>query len=156
MFIFFMTANAFTQEKAPELLRDAVHCLVTEKEGWLAMPKGNSTIFSMAYFVDRKSYPSDVVLYLLSYPSHDHTIGYVFTIFFEKHGSHQIFNIQNNAKFAISSKGINFVEPPLGGIWTQQHLEAGIRYAERNSTYAFHAKELLINISSSRMRVLRG
>jgi hypothetical protein len=145
LLVYYLIPNASSQEKAPELLREATHCLVTEKQGWLAMPKGKSTMFSMAYFVDRKSYPHEEVLYIVSYQTRDHSTGYVFTVFPTQKGSRRIFNVQNNAKFVISSKGIDFVEAPLGGIWTQEHLEAGIRQAERRPTYTFRASDLLVS-----------
>ena len=107
------------------------------------MPKVKSATVSLAYFVDRKSYPGQEVLYVVSYPTHDHSIGYVFTVFLKKNGSRQIFDVQNNAKFAISGKGIDLVEPPLGGTGTQEDIQAAIRQIRKSPTYAFRASELL-------------
>jgi len=58
----------------------------------------------------------------------------------------QIFDIQNNAKFIKSKKGIDgidFVEPPLGGTGTQEDLAAAIKRIERGPKFTVQVKELL-------------
>lgn len=72
--------------------------------------------------------------------------GMVFTIFLEKKDGRQIFNIQNNARFVRSKdgmQGIDFVDPPLGGTWTQQHLVSAIKQIERQPRFTLSASDLV-------------
>ena len=89
----------------------------------------------MGYFLDTKSYPGEKVVYVVSYTRPNRSEGYVFTVFLgQKHGR-GTFNIQNNAKFVRSNKkgtefpkqGVSFSEPPLWGLWTQEHIAMAIQ-----------------------------
>jgi hypothetical protein len=110
------------QEQAPTLLRGAAHCLVAKS---FLQPSA----LDLGYFVDTRSWPGERVLYVVSYTDSSQFKGYVYTIFLsQRHGRHA-YNIQNNAKFVrriTGTQGVDFVEPPLGGIWTQEHLAAAI------------------------------
>ena len=68
-----------------------------------------------------------------------------FTIFVTEHDGRQDFNIQNNASFVLSKdefEGVSFVNPPLGGTWTQEHLASAIKRIEKQSRFNISAKEL--------------
>jgi hypothetical protein len=58
-----------------------------------------------------------------------------------------VFNIQNNASFVLSKNepsGVSFVNPPLGGTWTQEHLASAIKEKEieRQPRFALSLKDL--------------
>ncbi len=147
----FLSPAVCAQEQSPELLREAAHCLATEKNDWLDLENSKPTVLSLGYVVDTKSYPGEEVLYVLDYIGGGRTEGLVFTIFLRRQDRRRIFDIQNNAKFVRSNKenadfrkeGVSFVEPPLWGIWTQQHIARAIRQIERQPRFQLRVKELL-------------
>jgi len=115
--------TAFTQDLAPKLLRDAAQCLVSKT---FLKP---STL-DLGYLIDKKSWPGEEILYVVAYSGTGRSKGFVFTIFLSEENHQQVFHIQNNATFVRGATGgddIDFVEAPLGGIWTQEHLETAIR-----------------------------
>jgi hypothetical protein len=132
------------QEQAPTLLREAAHCLAI-KNDLLDLAKTKATALSLGYLVDTKSYPGEKVLYVVSYTGPGRSEGFVFTVFLEQHDQRPVFNIQNNAKFVRSKDGIegfDFVEPPLGGTWTQEHLVAAIKRIEQRPKFAVPVKDV--------------
>jgi hypothetical protein len=137
-----LTSTVCAQEQAPQLLVKATQCLEAKKH----LPPSTATTLSFGYLVDSKSYPGEKVLYIVNYTGSDLSEGMVFAIFLEQHDGRRIFNIQNNAKFVRSKndiEGVDFVEPPLGGIWTQEHLVAAIKRIERQPRFDLRVKDLL-------------
>lgn len=128
---FCFSTAAVAQEQAPKLLRDAAQCLVFKT---FLKP---STL-DLGYLIDETSWPGEEVLYVVAYSGAGRSKGLVFTIFLSEDGHRQVFNIQNNAKFirrATGADDIDFGEAPLGGIWTQEHLEAAIRRVEKQPRF---------------------
>ena len=63
-----------------------------------------------------------------------------------------MFNIQNNASFVRSKDGfesVDFVNPPLGGSWTQEHLVSAINSIEQQPRYALHTKDILLPLAGA-------
>ena len=138
-------ANA--QSDGAALVHRAAHCLTTK--GFLANTRAKELAFG--YFLDTKSYPDKTMLYIVNYSSHSRPDGFVFTIFLSEHDGRQNFNIQNNARFALSKDGdggVSFVTPPLGGTWTQEHLISAIKEIEKQPRLAISVKNLPIIDSS--------
>jgi hypothetical protein len=77
----------------------------------------------------------------------------VFAIFLTRDGDHQVFNIQNNASFVLSKEdvhGVSFVDPPLGGTWTQGRLASAIDQIEKQPRLAIPVRDFLaVDASSS-------
>jgi len=146
-----LSATVCAQEEAPKVLREAAHCLAIKEQDWLGLQNSKATALSLGYVVDTKSYPGEEVLYLVDYTGHSRTEGLVFTIFLRRQDRRRIFDIQNNAKFVRSNKGdaefrkegVTFVEPPLWGTWTQQHIARAIRRIERQPMFVVRIKDLL-------------
>jgi hypothetical protein len=134
--------TARAQEQAPRLLREAAHCLATTKQDWLDLENSKATALNLGYLVDTKSYPGKTVLYVVEYLGPGRSEGMVFTIFLTQEDRRRVFDIQNNARFVSSGKAVDFVEPPLGGEWTQEHLVAAIKQIERRPKLVVHVKDL--------------
>jgi hypothetical protein len=74
-----------------------------------------------------------------------------FTIFLTEHDGHQVFDIQNNASFVLSKgglHGVSFVNPPLGGTWTEEHLASAIKRIEKQPRYTISVENPLALDSS--------
>ena len=125
---------------------DGGHCLAVGKQDWLGLAHSGATALSLGYLFDTKSYPGQRVLFVVDYSDTAGHGGKVFTIFVSERSGRQIFDIQNNAKFIESKKGIgeiDFVEPPLGGTGTQEDLAAAIRRIDREPRFTVPVKDLL-------------
>jgi hypothetical protein len=125
-----------SQDAAPALLQDAAHCLVAK--GFLPTTKAAATTLSLGFFLDTASYAPDTALYVVNYRAQHHADGWVFVLFTDMHAGVRHFNIQNNARFVLATResdGVDFVDPPLGGEWTQHHLAAAIKRIEHQRRY---------------------
>ena len=134
------TVNA--QEQPPQLLTRAAHCLAVMN----FLPSSRVTRLSFGYLLDEKSYPGDKVIYLVNYAAPARSDGLVFAVFLTEHDGRQDFNIQNNASFVLpkdESYGVSFVDPPLGGTWTQEHLASAIKRIEKRTRFTISVKDLL-------------
>jgi len=139
--LFWLGATAYSQEQTPQLLLHAAQCLEAKK----FLPSSEATKLTLGYFLDEKSYPGDRVIYLVKYAAPARSNGLVFAIFLTEHDGHQAFNIQNNASFVLSKdepSGVSFVNPPLGGTWTQEHLASAIKQIEKQPKFTIPVKDL--------------
>jgi len=130
LLLFWFGATAYSQEQTPQLLLHAAQCLEAKK----FLPPSEVAKLAFGHFLDEKSYPGDRVIYVVEYAAPVRSDGLVFAIFLTKHDGHQAFNIQNNASFVLSKddpSGVSFVNPPVGGTWTQEHLASAIKEIEK-------------------------
>ncbi len=135
--------HSIRAQEAPQLLRDGVSCLSAKD----FLPPSNASAHRFGYWLDINSYPGQKVLYLVQYQGPTPSPGWVFTIVVSKHDGRTIFDIQNNAKFVRVNKGgeykdVSFPEPPLGGIWTQEHIAEAIRQIARKPSYSLSGVDL--------------
>jgi hypothetical protein len=142
--LIFLSPIVCAQERAPLLLVRAVQCLAVKQ----FLPSSKATALSFGYLVDEESYPGEKVLYLINYANPARSDGLVFAIFLTQQRNRQVFNIQNNASFVLSRinfdfDGVSFVDPPLGGDWTQGHLASAIRRIEKQPRFIIPVKDLL-------------
>jgi hypothetical protein len=136
----------YPQQPAPKFLNQAIYCLTTKD--FLEATKRPSMV---GYFLTTKWYPGDKALYVVVYSNVHRSAGSVFTIFLSAGDDHPVFNIQNNGKFVRSSQAngafkkedVDFVEDPLGGIWTQEHLAMAIQEIGRRKALEIRTSELL-------------
>ena len=122
------------QNSEEVLLHRAASCLATK--GFIQSTKTSSMVFG--YFLDEKSYPGQKVLYVVNYRTASRPDGFVFTIFLREQEGYQDFNVQNNARFVLSKdrgERISFVDSPLGGTWTQEHLVSAIKHIEKQPKF---------------------
>jgi hypothetical protein len=139
--LFCLSATAYSQEQAPQLLLHAAQCLEAKQ----FMPSSKATKLTFGYFLDEKSYPGTKEMYVVIYAAPARSNGLVFAIVLTQQDDHQVFDIQNNASFVLSKDepiGVSFVTPPLGGTWTQEHLASAIKEIEKQPRFALSAKDL--------------
>jgi hypothetical protein len=75
----------------------------------------------------------------------------VFAIVLTQQDDREVFDIQNNASFVLSKhepEGVSFVDPPLGGTWTQEHLASAIKQIETQPRFSILVKDLYATDSS--------
>ena len=138
----FYASTTRPQEQPSQLIVHAGHCLVVK--GFL--PSSRAKTLSFGYFLDEKSYPGNKVLYVVNFAAPTRSNGLVFAIFLSQDGDHQVFNIQNNASFVLSKEdvhGVSFVDPPLGGTWTQERLASAIDHIEKQPRLAIPVRDFL-------------
>jgi hypothetical protein len=136
-----LSAAVHGQEQQPQLLIHAVRCLAIKHQ---LPPTKKMEKLSFGYLVDDKSYPGEHVLYVVNFAGPTRSNGLAFTIFLEQQDHRQVFNIQNNASFVFgdTTGEISFVNPPLGGTWTHEHLASAIKQIEKEPRYTVSVKEI--------------
>lgn len=96
-----LAATVRSQEQPPRLLFHAAQCLASKK----FLSSSKATVLTFGYVLDEKSYPGQKLIYVVQYaaPARS-TNGQVYAVFVTEHDGHQVFNIQNNAKFVLSKR----------------------------------------------------
>jgi hypothetical protein len=136
-----LAATAHSQQQTPQLLVHAAHCLIAKE----FLPSPRPIKVTLGYFLDEKSYAPDKVVYVVSYAAPGRSNGLVFALFLKEHKGLQALDIQNNASFVLSKNGISgvaFVDPPLGGTWTQEHLASAIRQIEKRPRFTVALRDV--------------
>lgn len=139
--------TARSQEQPPQLLLRAAHCLSVKS----FFPSTTAQELTLGYLVDEKSYPGKRVMYVVIYTAPARLSGSAFAIVLTQQDDHQTFDIQNNAAFVLSKRGIHgvsFATPPLGGDWTQERLASAIERIEKRPRFTLSMKNLLAADSS--------
>lgn len=140
-------AAARPQERRPQLLIHAAHCLAIKN----FFPRSNVPELTFGYLVDEKSYPGQKIMYVVTYAAPERSNGLVFAIVLTQRDDHQVFDIQNNASFVLSKRGIHgvsFATPPLGGDWTQERIASAVKRIEKQPKVTLSMKNLLAVDSS--------
>ena len=119
------------QEPPSELLNAAAQCLVTSKLDWLGLNESPIPTLSLGSELDMRSYPGEKHFFVVAFTGNHK--GFFFDFKVDSTGAKLRMTIENNAAFVHSRKGITFVEPPLGGVWTTEHLKAAVKQIELGS-----------------------
>jgi hypothetical protein len=149
LFAVYLGATVHAQAQMPQLWFHAAQCLAVKN----FLPSTKATKLSFGFLLDEKSYPGDKAIYVVNYAAPTRSNGLVFTIFLTEHDGRQDFNIQNNASFVLSKddfEGVSFVNPPLGGTWTQEHLASAIKRIEKQPRVTLSVEDLRATNSSVR------
>jgi hypothetical protein len=144
LLLLYIGVSVRAQEQPPQLVIRAANCLVVKN----FLPSLNASVLIFGYFLDEKSYSPEKVLYLVKYtkaPSR----GLVFAIFLTEENGRQVFNIQNNASFVYSKHNFDFINAPLGGTWTQEHLISAIKQIAKQPPIIIFTKQLLTRDTST-------
>ena len=139
---------AHSQNNSSELLRGASHCLVVEDTDWLSVQKSHAKSVRVGYVIDTLSYPGTNTIYVVVYANSDRSSGKIFDLTYQQKGGKTIFDVQNNGSFVRLGNKIDFVDPPLGGVWTQAHLMRAITRAGLRPEVLFDVKELSVSFPS--------
>jgi hypothetical protein len=134
--------SACPQDQSFTLLRQAAHCLVTAGPDAKRLMHGNPKLLRFGYYLDTNSYPGEEALYLVNYEGSNLSKGLAFIFFVGDKDRRRVFRLENNASFVVKKKGIEFIEAPLGGIWTQEHLESAIEHIEQEPKMELLVKDL--------------
>ena len=127
--IFSFCAGALYADQPPKLLVDAAQCLATSKEDWLQLGRRKPTDLEMGLVTDDKAYPGERMVYVVDYSSPLHTAGSVAAFIVEGKEPSPTLRLQFNVRFVQSDEGasnVSLVNPPFGGIGTQQHVVQAI------------------------------
>jgi len=133
---------AYSQDSGAKLFRGASHCLVTEKQDWLAVQKAVSKTLEFGFVIDPKSGPGGNHIYVVAYTNPDRSKGRVFDLRYQQKADSTLFDVQNNASFVKSGTGIAFDDPPLGGTWTQTQLLSAIKQIEHSASIRLNIVDL--------------
>jgi hypothetical protein len=150
---FFMLLNSaalavFAQEQPPKLLVHAAQCLETKQ----FLPSSKATKLAFGYFLDEKSYPGTKEMYVVVYAAPARSNRLVFAIVLTQQDGHEVFDIQNNASFVLSKSepiGVSFVNPPLGGTWTQEHLASAVERIEKQPRFTIPVGDFVVADAST-------
>jgi hypothetical protein len=81
-------------------------------------------------------------VYVVSYTTANRNHGYIFDIALKTEGTSTIFTLQNNARFVRSGQNVDFIDPPLGGTWTQEHLVSAVNQLSKQATSSFQMRNV--------------
>jgi hypothetical protein len=125
-------------QSSSKILEGAAHCLAT---AWLSPEQTSSGIMTLAYTSGPTgTFDDGRPVYVVSYTTANRDRGYVFNIALKTEGKLTVFTLQNNARFVRSGKNVDFVEPPVEGTWTQEHLVSAVNQISLQTTSSFHVK----------------
>lgn len=145
--LLYPSCAARAQDQGHAILHRAAHCLAAKN----FLPPSNAAEVTLGYLLDEKSYPGKKMLYVVDYPDRSQQNGFAFTLFLTDSNGRENLDIQNNARFALSTdadEGVSFEAPPLGGTWTRKHLVSAIKQIEKQPKVTLSMKELLTGDSS--------
>lgn len=135
---------AHPEDEIPPLLRQAGHCLVTDSPEVHKLLHGNPRELSLGYFLDTKSYPGEQALYVVNYMGSKLSKGLAFVFFVRQKDQGRVLRVENNAEFERKKKGIEFLQKPVGGVWTQEHMEEAIDRIGQDPMYRIPVHELRV------------
>ena len=130
------------QERPPKLLNDAASCLVTGNADWLGLNELKAGSVTLGFIIDTKSWPGEKHVFVAAYTQNRG--GNLFDFKVERSGEGQSLTIQNNLAFVRSRSGVSFVEPPLGGVWTEQLLDRVVKQIALRPRFILLTKDLKV------------
>jgi hypothetical protein len=134
--------TAISQDESLTLLTQAAHCMVTAGRDTHRVLHGNPKTLNLGSHGDTTSYPGEQALYIVDYQDSKLSKGLVFLYFISESRGQRVFRFENNATFIRKKKEIEFTEPPLGGVWSQEHIEAAIDRIEKQPKVELYVKDL--------------
>jgi hypothetical protein len=132
---------ASPQEQSSTVLRQAGHCLVEGPDAKKLL-RHDRKVLNLGYYVDTQAYPGEQTVYVVDYEENNPNKGMAFVFFVGDKNARRVYRLENNASFVRKKKGIEFLEPPLGGVWTEEHLQTAIEHINQQPTIEFKVKEL--------------
>jgi hypothetical protein len=134
--------TAAPEDESLTLLTEAAHCMISNGRQAHKVLHGNPKLLNIGYFTDPKSYPGERALYIVNYQASNFSKGMVFVYFIRESKGMRTYRFENNATFVHKKKEIEFTEPPIGGAWTTEQIDAAIDRAERQAKVELYVKDL--------------
>jgi hypothetical protein len=122
--------SAQIQEPPPSQLLDAGHCLAAASQDWLDVAGSRPYEVELGYVSAGKSGSADDSFYLIDYTTPTHTEGFAFVFQTGGKDPHRSLLLQYRTRFRQTDDGsqrVSLVDPPLGGIGTQDDILAAIK-----------------------------
>lgn len=116
-------------ERAPDTLLDAGHCLAADHRDWLDVMRAQPFEVDLGYVPADKSDSGKSPLYVIEFTTPTHTAGYAFAFLSHGKDSHRDLLLQFRTRFRQADDGsqqVSLVDPPLGGVGTQDEIIAAI------------------------------
>jgi hypothetical protein len=113
----------------PQQLLDAGYCLAAH-EHWLGSAQTGRSELELGYAADTKSYRGAELLNVVYYATPIHSQGIVFTFLAKGKERHRIMHLLFRNAFRQSDDGsqqLELVNPPLGGLGTEDQILDAIR-----------------------------
>ncbi len=130
MFSFLACASLVAQEAAPEQLKETAYCLISDKHDWIAARGKQSGALHLKFVAEPETSTVTVI---------DESKELV--IDFRRIGKKQ-WQVVNNARFQVSKRGVEYPDPPLGGVWTQDRLSKRVKTALASKAYILRIEDL--------------
>jgi len=111
-------------EPPPDVLLDAGHCLAASGQDWLNLARESPYQLELGY-VAGKSGSGDSPLYLIDFTTPTHTEGLAFAFLTHGKDPHRALLLEFRTRFRQTDDGsaqVSLVDPPLGGIGTQDEI----------------------------------
>jgi hypothetical protein len=128
-------------QHAPKTVVNSVLCLLHAGEFGPWVNSAGKETLTIGYVVDRKIYSGQNHLFIAVFD--DGRSGSLFDIQTAKRKAKQVFKIENNGSFRIQGNKIEFTDAPLGGVWTQEQLEAHLRVIQNRRKIVLFIRDLL-------------
>jgi hypothetical protein len=112
----------------PDDLMDAGHCIAATHQDWFGLAQ-HPLDLDLGYVTDAKAWQGDDVVYIVNYTTPTHSEGLVDIVLVHGKEAHRVIQVQFSTAFRQSddgSKQVQLVNPPLGGIGTQDQIVAAI------------------------------
>lgn len=118
-------------EPPPSALLDAGHCLAADHRDWLDIAAEKPYELELGLVSANKSDSgSEKPLYLIEFTTPTHTQGFAFVFLSRGKDPHRDLLLQFRTRFHQTDDGsqqVNLIDPPLGGVGTQDEILAAIR-----------------------------
>jgi hypothetical protein len=117
---------AQTNERPPDVLLAAGHCLLAADGDWLDIGHDNPSQVELGMFSPHKG---DSGLFLVEYSDRLHTGGFVYAFASRGRDPHRELLLRYRSGFRQSDDGlrqVSLVDPPLGGISTHDEILAAV------------------------------
>jgi hypothetical protein len=122
-----LAPTALPQSPCIPEVRRVTHCIKAGDREWLTEPLANARSLRVAMVHDRTSYPGEDTIVVVVLET-DYK-GQFFAVQADCKKEQCTYDIQNNGSFTFKKNHFDFVDPPLGGVWTQERLERNIKKA---------------------------
>jgi hypothetical protein len=150
--------SAQITEPPPGPLLEAGHCLAAADRDWLDVGPEKPYRLELGYVAANATDTAKNPLYLVEYTTPTHTEGFAFAFLTHGKETHRELLLQYRARFRQSDDGsqqLSLVDPPLGGVGTQDEILAAIKQVGFH-TWKVAVADLKSHAGSTRCETAEG